>query len=85
MRYLEKETFIPPSGKLPNDFREAFGKKAKISIAVEDETIDATDDSETRAVQLNGLAGNIKSFRKIKNPIQWQRKLRGEWESRGRK
>jgi len=82
MKYIEKETFIPPDGKLPNVFREAFGRKAKVSIAVEDGDKNTPDEFDGREVKLNALAGKIKSFQKIKHPVQWQRKLRDEWECR---
>ena len=38
MKAIEMETFIHEDGKLPADFREAFGHKARVIILLKDDT-----------------------------------------------
>ena len=82
MKYIEKETFIPHDVKLPDVFRDVFGRKAKVSIAIEDGDEKAPELFEPPGSKLNTLAGEITSFQKINNPVKWQRKLRDEWKCR---
>lgn len=77
MRAIEMETVIPQDGKLPAAFGEAFGRKVRVIILLEDEELHASEMQNTSG--LMGLAGQIKAFEDIADPVDYQRALRDEW------
>lgn len=77
MKAIEMETVIDPDGKLPNVFQEVFGRKARIIVLFQEES--PTPTSENDSACLMELAGKIKSFQEIDDPLSFQRKLRDEW------
>jgi len=78
MKALEMETAIQADGKLPAYFHEAFGKKARVIVLLEDE---GQTDKATKKnpLKLSDLAGKIRSFRDIDDPVAYQRNIRDEW------
>ncbi len=79
MRAIELETEIPADGKLPEEFRPAFGHRARVIVLladVEDNAPPETDDS----ARLMRLAGTIDW--PIEDPVAWQKSERDDWDSR---
>ena len=77
MKLIEKEIVIAEDGKLPTDFREAFGRKARVAVYLHWKT-----QRGTQKVQmiLSDLDGKIQAFRDIDDPVAFQQKLRAEWD-----
>jgi bifunctional DNA-binding transcriptional regulator/antitoxin component of YhaV-PrlF toxin-antitoxin module len=78
MKAIEMETTISSDGKLPSSFREAFGRKARVIVLIEENNRES-EQSRDESVRLMELAGKINAFRNIKDPVAFQRKLRDEW------
>lgn len=79
MKSIEKDIVIPADGTLPQDFREAFGRKVRVVVYLKD---DVTQITQTRQ-RLMSLAGKVGAFRDVDDPVGLQRDLRNSWE-RGR-
>ena len=76
MKLIEKEIVIAEDGKLPTDFREAFGRKARVAVYLQED-----EQGKTEGVDiLSDLDGKIQAFRDIDDPVAFQRKLRAEWD-----
>ena len=72
MTWIEKEIVIPADGKLPPDFRAAFGRKARVTVYLQE-----PEQGETAAGDvLSSIVGKIRAFRGIDDPVAWQRNLR---------
>ena len=79
MKLIEKEIVVAADGKLPPDFREAFGRKARVSVYLQEQQHGQTEDADI----LSGLVGKIRAFRAVDDPVVFQRKLRALWERSG--
>ena len=76
MTLIEKDVVIAADGKLPSDFREAFGRKAHVTVWLHED-----DHSGTRNMsRLMEFAGRIQAFRNVTDPVALQRRLRDSWE-----
>ena len=76
MKLIEKEIVIAADGKLPPDFREAFGRKARVTVYLQEQ-----EQGKTESVDfLSDLVGKIRAFRQIDDPVAFQRNLRTSWE-----
>lgn len=80
MKLIEKEIVIPTDGKLPPDFREAFGRRARVSVHLREEKRDKAKGTN----RLSDFAGKIQTFRDVDDPVALQRSFRDSWK-RGRK
>ncbi len=76
MKLIEKEIVIAADGKLPPDFREAFGRKARVSVYLQEQQHGATEGEDI----LSSLIGKIRAFRGIDDPVSFQRELRASWD-----
>ena len=76
MKLIEKEIVIAADGKLPPDFREAFGRKARVTVYLQEQEQGEMEGADF----LSDLAGKIRAFREIDNPVAFQRNLRASWE-----
>ncbi len=76
MKLIEKEIVIATDGKLPPDFREAFGRKARVAVYLQEQEQGKTEGADF----LSDLVGKIQAFRKIDDPVAFQRNLRVSWE-----
>ena len=76
MKLIEKEIVIAADGKLPPDFREAFGRKARVSVYLQEQQHGQTEDADI----LSGLVGKIQAFREVDDPVSFQRELRASWD-----
>lgn len=76
MKLIEKEIVIAADGKLPPDFREAFGRKARVSVYLQEQQHGATEGEDI----LSSLVGKIQAFRDVDDPVAFQRKLRASWD-----
>ena len=76
MKLIEKEIVIAADGKLPPDFREAFGRKARVSIYLQEQEKGEMEGEDI----LSDLVGKIRAFREIDDPVAFQRNLRDSWE-----
>ena len=76
MKLIEKEIVIAADGKLPPDFREAFGRKARVSVYLQEQEQEQTEDADI----LSGLVGKIRAFRDVDDPVALQRALRDSWK-----
>lgn len=76
MKLIEKEIVIAADGKLPPDFREAFGRKARVTIYLQEQEQGKTESADF----LSDLVGKIRAFREIDDPVALQRNLRTSWE-----
>lgn len=79
MKSIDKEIVIPADGTLPQDFREAFGRKARVVVYLQDEEFQNTQSNQ----RLMRLAGKIQAFRDVEDPVDLQRDLRSTWYSGG--
>ena len=70
MKLIEKEIVIAADGKLPPDFREAFGRKARVSVYLQEQEKGKTESADF----LSDLVGEID------DPVAFQRNLRASWE-----
>ncbi len=76
MKLLDKEIVIAEDGKLPPDFREAFGRRARVTVYLQEQEHGQTEGADI----LSDLVGKIRAFRKIDDPVAFQRDLRASWE-----
>ena len=76
MKLIEKEIVIAADGKLPPDFREAFGRKARVSVYLQEQEQGKMEGEDI----LSELVGKIRAFREIDDPVGFQRNLRDSWE-----
>ena len=76
MKLIEKEIVIAADGKLPPDFREAFGRKARVSVYLQEQEQEQTEDADI----LSDIVGKIQAFRGIDDPVAFQRELRASWD-----
>ena len=76
MKLIEKEIVIATDGKLPPDFREAFGRKARVTVYLQEQEQGEMDEGDILA----DLVGKIRTFREIDDPVAFQRNLRDSWE-----
>ena len=79
MTLIEKDVVIATDGKLPSDFREAFGRKAHVTVWLHEDDHGGTRNTS----RLMAFAGRIQAFRNVTDPVALQRDLRDSWE-RGR-
>ena len=76
MTLIEKDIVIATDGKLPPDFREAFGRKARVTVCLhEDEHADTRN-----ANRLMAFAGKVQAFRHVTDPVALQHDLRDSWK-----
>ena len=80
MTWIEKEIVIPADGKLPPDFRAAFGRKARVAVHLPEQEPRETMGGDI----LSDIVGKLRAFRRIDDPLAWQRNLRASREWRGR-
>lgn len=78
MKAIEMETTLSPDGKLPASFREAFGRKVRVIILFQEEEQEKATTKDERG-HLMALAGKVKAFQIIDDPVGFQQKLRDEW------
>ena len=72
MTLIEKDIVIAADGKLPPEFREAFGRKARVIVCLHED-----EHANTRnADRLMEFAGKIQAFRHVADPVALQRGLR---------
>lgn len=76
---IEMETVIPQDGRLPDAFREAFGRKARVIVLLPDQP-EPLPMQKTQSHKWMELAGKIDAFKAIEDPVAWQREQRGEWD-----
>ncbi len=76
MKLIEKEIVIATDGKLPPDFREAFGRKARVAVYLQEQGQGKMEGEDI----LSDLVGKIRAFRGIDDPVTFQRDLRASWE-----
>ncbi len=76
MKSIDKDIVIPADGTLPQDFREAFGRKARVVVYLQDDEIQNTQSNQ----RLMSLAGKIQAFREVDDPVGLQRELRKSWK-----
>ena len=76
MKVIEKEIVIATDGKLPPDFREAFGRKARVAVYLQEQEQGKTEGADF----LLDLVGKIQAFRDVDDPVALQRNLRVSWE-----
>ena len=76
MKLIEKEIVIAADGKLPSDFREAFGRKARVTVYLQEQEQGEMEGADF----LSDLVGKIRAFREIDNPVAFQRNLRASWD-----
>lgn len=74
---IEEEAVISSDGKLPEAFREAFGRKARVIVLLP-EPMEGVK-SASQANMLMSLAGKIDAFKTVADPVALQRSLRDEW------
>ena len=79
MTLIEKDVVIAADGKLPPDFRKAFGRKAHVTVWLHEDDHGGTRNTS----RLMAFAGRIQAFRNVTDPVALQRGLRDPWE-RGR-
>ena len=60
MKLIEKEIVIAADGKLPLDFREAFGRKARVAVYLQEQEQGKTEGADF----LSDLVGKIQAFRR---------------------
>ena len=79
MKSIDRDIVIPADGTLPQDFREAFGRTARVVIYLQDDESQNTQSNQ----RLMSLAGKIQAFRDVDDPVGFQRDLRRTWYSGG--
>ena len=77
LQAIELETVIPADGKLPEAFRQFFGRKARV-IVLAPEPVDAAEKSKDDSERLMQFAGTINW--PMDDPVEWQRQQRSEWD-----
>lgn len=78
LQAIEMETIIPEDGKLPDDFRAAFGQKARIIVLISEPAQSAATTDKPSGIM--ALSGKIKAFQGITDPVSWQQTQRDTWE-----
>lgn len=78
MQAIEQEFVIPADGKLPEAFRQFFGRKARIILLAPEEAEESAQEVGA-SPSLMELAGKIEAFKDIEDPLAWQCALRDEW------
>ncbi|MBF0461152.1 MAG: hypothetical protein HQL87_07135 [Magnetococcales bacterium] len=74
---IEQEVVLPADGKLPEVFRTAFGRKARVIVLLsESVVVEGQDQSD--ANPLMAFSGTIDW--PVDDPVAWQRQRRGEWD-----
>ena len=76
MTLIKKDVVIAADGKLPSDFREAFGHKAHVTVWLHEDSHGGTRNTN----RLMAFAGRIQAFRNVTDPVALQRDLRDSWE-----
>ena len=76
MTLIEKDIVIAADGKLPSDLREAFGRKAHVTVWLHEDDHGGTRNTS----HLMAFAGKIQAFRSVTDPVALQRDLRDSWE-----
>ena len=76
MKLIEKEIVIAADGKLPPAFRKAFGRKARVTVYLQEQEQGQKEDADI----LSALVGKVRAFRGIDDPVAFQRELRASWE-----
>lgn len=76
MKSIDKDIVIPADGTLPQDFREAFGRKARVVVYLQDDESQNTQSNQ----HLMSLAGKIQAFRDVDDPVDLQHDLRNSWK-----
>ena len=76
MKLIEKEIVIAADGKLPPDFREAFGRKVHVTVYLQEQEQGEMEGADF----LSDLAGKIRAFRDVDDPVALQRDLRDSWK-----
>ncbi len=77
LRSIAVDMVIPPDGRLPATFQEAFGKRAKVVVQFSEQEQTAKDGSSAQS--LMELAGKISAFQVVHDPVDYQRSVRDEW------
>lgn len=78
MQALEFNTFISDGViKIPFDYSQFNNKEVKIIIFLPEEKGNYNKQELLSAIK---EAQNLNVFSKMKNPIEWQKKARNEWE-----
>jgi hypothetical protein len=77
LKTIAMETIITSDGKLPSGFREAFGRRAKVVVLIDEQ--EQRHCSASSAQDLMDMAGKVKAFQHIEDPVEYQRTLRDEW------
>lgn len=77
LKTIAMETIIPPDGKLPSGFREAFGRRAKVVVLIDE--LEQRHCSASSVREIMDMAGKVKAFQQIEDPLEYQRTLRDEW------
>ncbi len=78
MKAVEMETVLPPDGELPSSLSEAFGRKVRVILLYEEDDLNGLD-TGVEPPRLMELAGKVHAFRKVKDPVAYQQRLRDEW------
>ena len=76
VKSIDTDIVIPEDGRLPQDFREAFGRKARVVVYLPEEE---SQDARIHR-RLTGLTGKIQAFRDVDDPVGLQRDLRSSWK-----
>ncbi len=74
---IEKEVVLPVDGKLPEAFRDAFGRKARVIVLLS-ESVSTEEQNPSDADQLMAFAETIDW--PMEDPVAWQRQQRSEWD-----
>ena len=77
LQAIELETVIPADGKLPEAFRQFFGRKARV-IVLAPEPVDVAEKSKDDSERLMQFAGTLNW--PMDDPVEWQRQQRSEWD-----
>ena len=72
MTLIEKDIVIAVDGKLPPDFREAFGRKARVTVCLHEDEQATTPNAD----RLMAFAGKIQTLRGVTDPVALQHDLR---------
>lgn len=76
MKSIERDIVISEDGRLPQDFREAFGRKARVVVYWQEDEFQSSRIHR----RLMSLAGKIQAFQDIDDPVGLQRELRNSWK-----
>lgn len=76
MKSIDKNIMIPEVGSLPQDFSEAFGRKVRVVVYLKDDEAQITQTHQ----HLMSLAGKVRAFSDVDDPVELQRDLRNSWK-----